>query len=162
MRQHLKGSLRIAVLLGITSVGARAQCVPGGLAVIVNKANPTESLSVAQLRKLFLGDVREWPDRKPVVLVGEEASSEVFKCVLSSIVRMSDAEYRRYLVSVEFRGGDPLAVRTANSGAGAARIIAGSAGSVAVVPVNDLPAFAAAVRVVRVNGKAPGETGYPF
>ena len=160
MRQISRVVLHGVIFL--TAVVAKAQCVPGGLAVIVNKANPTESLSVAQLRKLFLGDVREWPDRKPVVLISQEASSEVFKCVLSSIARMSDAEYRRYMVSAEFRGGDPLSVKTANSGAVAAKIIASSAGSVAVVQANDLPAIAAAVRVVKVNGKSPGETGYPF
>src|SRR5580704_10332185 len=94
-------SSRVPALLLLASVGAvaQAQCVPGGLAVIVNKSNATESMSVAQLRKVILGDVRSWPDKKPVVLVSREASSEVFKCVLSAVVRMSDAEYHRYIVS---------------------------------------------------------------
>jgi ABC-type phosphate transport system substrate-binding protein len=139
-----------------------AQCVPGGLVVIANKANTTESLSMAQLRKLFLGDVRTWPDKSPVVLVRGDASNDVFKCVLSAVVRMSDAEYRRYIMSVEFRGGDPMAAKTANSGAASARIVAGSGGGLAVILASELPAVAASVRVVKVNGKAPGEAGYPL
>ena len=57
-----KHGLHIAMLLLMFCSCARAQCVPGGLAVIVNKANPVESLSMAQLRKLILGDVRAWPE----------------------------------------------------------------------------------------------------
>jgi hypothetical protein len=162
MRQILSGGLRIVILLAAAGVAAHAQCPGGGLAVIVNKANPTESLSIAQLRKLILGDVRTWPDKKPVVLISRDAASDVFKCVLSSVVRMSDAEYRRYIVGAEFRGGDPLAVKMVGSGAGAAKIIAGSAGSIAVVQAAELPAIAAMVRVVKISGKSPGEAGYPL
>jgi ABC-type phosphate transport system substrate-binding protein len=132
------------------------------LAVVVNKANPTESLSMAQLRKLVLGDVRTWPDRKPVVLVTREASSEAFKCLLSSVVRMSDAEYRRYIVGAEFRGGDPLNAQTVNSGAGAAKIVAGSSGSLAVIQASEVAPLAGAVRVLKIDGKQPGEPGYPL
>src|SRR5580692_953667 len=103
MKRVLSSSLRVALLFTIAGAAAQAQCVPGGLAVVVNKANTTESLSVAQLRRLILGDIRTWPDRKPVMLISREASSDVFKCVLSSILRMSDAEYHRYIVSAEFR-----------------------------------------------------------
>ena len=128
----------------------------------MNKANATESLSVAQLRRLILGDIRTWPDKKPVVLISREAASDVFKCVLSSIVRMSDAEYHRYIVSAEFRGGDPLAVEDGHfrrrSGEGHCRF----AGSIAVVSASELPAISGTVRVVRVNGKEPGEAGYPL
>jgi ABC-type phosphate transport system substrate-binding protein len=154
--------MRLALLLAITVAAAKAECVTGGLAVVVNKTNLTESLSVAQLRRLLLGDVRTWPDKKAVTLISREASSDVFKCVLSSIVRMSEAEYRRYIVNAEFRGGDPLAVQAVNSGAGAAKIISGAAGSIAVVQASDLPGIAGTVRVVKVNGKEPGEAGYPF
>jgi ABC-type phosphate transport system substrate-binding protein len=157
--------MRFVVLFAISAAAAHpanAECVSGGLAVVVNKSNLTESLSVAQLRRLLLGDVRTWPDKKAVTLISRAASSDVFKCVLSSIVRMSEAEYRRYIVNAEFRGGDPLAVQAVNSGAGAAKVVSGAAGSIAVIQASDLPAIGANVRVVKVNGKEPGEAGYPF
>lgn len=155
-------TLRATILIFIACAALHAECASGSLVVVVNKTNATESLSMAQLRKLILGDVRTWPDRKPVVLVGQEASSDVFKCVLSSIVRMSDAEYHRYILSTEFRGGDPLVVKTVASGLMAAKAIAGMAGSLAVIRTGELPAIGDTVRVVRVNGKAPGDAGYPL
>jgi len=153
MRRILTSGLPILVFLA-AGFAARGQCVPGGLAVIVNTANPTESLSVSQLRKLILGDVRTWPDKKAVVLVSRETSSELFKCVLSSIVRMSDAEYNRYIVGAEFRGADPLAVKTVNSDAGAGKIVASIPGSLMVVDARDLPGFGASVRIVKVSALA--------
>jgi hypothetical protein len=151
------------IFLALTAFAAlHAECTPGGLAVVVNQANPTESVSMAQLRKLILGDVRTWPDKKPVLLVSRELTSDVFKCVLLSIVRMTDAEYHRYILTSEFRGGDPMAIKTANSGVAAAKVVSGVAGSIAVLPASEVPALTGTVRVVRVNGKEPGEAGYPL
>jgi ABC-type phosphate transport system substrate-binding protein len=141
---------------------AHAQCPAGGLAVVVNKSASVESLSMAQLRKLILGDVRNWPDQKPVVLVLREPSSNIAQCVLSKIVRLTDAEYRRYIMNAEFRGEEVLTVQSAGSDPQAARIVAGTASSIAVIDAGAAPAAASAVKIVRVNGKLPGEPGYPM
>lgn len=154
--------LRVIFLALTACAGLHAECMPGGLAVVVNQGNPTESLSMAQLRKLILGDVRTWPDKKPVLLVSRELTSDVFKCVLLSIVRMTDAEYHRYILTSEFRGGDPMNIKTANSGVAAAKMVSGLTGSIAVLPASEVPAFTGTVRVVRVNGKELGEAGYPL
>jgi hypothetical protein len=61
-------NLRATLLIFIACAGLHAECAPG-LVVIVNKMNATETLSVAQLRKLILGDVRAWPDRKAAMVV---------------------------------------------------------------------------------------------
>jgi len=155
-------NLRIALLTLTACGGLHAQCLTGGLAVVVNKGNPTESLSMAQLRKLILGDVHTWPDKQPVMLVNREVTSDVFKCVLSSIVRMNDSEYHRYILSTEFRGGEPPSIKTVSSGVVAAKVIAALGGSIAVVPASEVPAMAGAVRIVKINGKEPGEAGYPL
>jgi ABC-type phosphate transport system substrate-binding protein len=157
-----KQGLHITMLLLIFCGCASAQCVPGGLAVIVNKANPVESLSMAQLRKLILGDVRAWQNNKNVALVARDQSSKDFQCVLSTIVRLSVAEYHRYIISAEFRGDDPMAIQTVDSDAAAAKSVSGSAGGLAVVEANSLPALGPSVKVVRIEGKAIGQPGYPL
>ena len=139
-----------------------AECIPGGLAVVVNKANPTESLSPAQLRRIILAEIRTWPDHKPVSLVSRDAASDAGKCMLSEVVRMNDAEYHRYLLSVEFRGGEAVTVRNADSGLNAAKLVASAPGAIAVVEASALPAIASTVKAVKISGKLPGESGYPF
>jgi ABC-type phosphate transport system substrate-binding protein len=157
-----KHGMHLALLLLLFCGCARAQCVPGGLAVIVNKANPVESLSMAQLRKLILGDARTWQNNKNVALIARDPNSKDFQCVLSGIVRLSVAEYHRYIISAEFRGDDPMAIQTVDSDATAGRYVSGSPGGLAVVEANSLPAMGASVKVIRVEGKALGQPGYPL
>jgi hypothetical protein len=154
--------LQVTALAAAFCAGASAQCASGGLAVVVNKANTTEALSTAQLRRLLLGDLRSWPDKKPVSIVVPEAQSAAFKCVLSAVVRMSDAEYRRYIANAEFRGEEPVELHVAGSGPAAAKMVGGASGALAIVDASSLQAIAPGVRVLRINGKQPGEAGYPL
>ena len=157
-----KHGLHVAFWLLLFSGCAPAQCVPGGLAVVVNKANPVESLSMAQLRKLILGDVRAWQNNKNVALIARDPSTKDFQCVLSSVVRLSVAEYHRYIISAEFRGDEPMVIQTVDSDAAAGKYVSASAGGLAVVEANSLPAIGPSVKVIRIEGKTLGQPGYPL
>lgn len=157
--------MRIAqfLLLVVCSVASvRAQCSPGGIAVVVNKATNVESVSLQQLRKLMLGDVRSWPDRSTVVIVGRESSGVVYKCALSAVVRMSDAEYRKYIMNAEFRGEDPVPILQASSARSAAMSVAGVVGGFTFIETSLLSQMPGSLKVVKIDGKAPGEPGYPL
>jgi hypothetical protein len=152
-----------ALLLTLLLCGAaQAECAQGGIAVVVNKANTTEALSTAQLRRLLLGDLRTWPDKKPVAIVIPDPQSPAFKCVLSTVVRMTDAEYHRYVANAEFRGEEAVELHVAAAGAAAAKMVSGAAGALAIVETGALPSIAPSVHVLRINGKQPGEAGYPL
>jgi len=154
--------LRIAILSLLLCACLRAECLPGGLAVVVNKANSLDSVSVAQLRKLILGDMRTWPDHKQVAMISRFPSSKVFQCMLSSVVHLSAGDYQRYVINAEFRGDDPMTIQLANSDATAGRAVSDTVGSFAIVETNSLAAMGAAVKVLHVDGKAPGQPGYPL
>ncbi len=154
--------VRISFLVLIFCGSAYAQCLPGGLAVVVNKSNPVESLSMAQLRKLILGDVRAWQDHKPVSIVARAPSTKVFQCALSGIVRLSVAEFQRYVINAEFRGDEPMTIQVVDSDANAAKVVSGSAGAFAVVEANSLPSIGGNVKVIHIEGKAVGQPGYPL
>src|SRR5262249_3358831 len=122
--RFVKCVLALAIFFVPAVKNAAAQCIPGGLAIIVNKGNSVESLSMAQLRRLILGDVRTWQDRKPVNLVARDQSTKPFECMISSIVRQSVAEYHRYVINAEFRGDEPMSIQTADSDSTAAKLVA--------------------------------------
>ncbi|HLJ23051.1 MAG TPA: hypothetical protein VKT71_03020 [Candidatus Acidoferrales bacterium] len=153
---------RVMLLLFGVCASAGAQCPRGTLAVIVNKSNPTLSLSMAQLRQLLIGDVRVWPDHKAVTLIERDPASRVFQCSLAKIVRLSPPEYERYLQGAEFRGEEALRVEKSDSDASSARLVAGSEGSLAIVNLSSVAAIAGWVKIVRVDAKNPGEPGYPL
>ncbi len=78
-----KYGTHLALLLSLFCGCAGAQCIPGGMAVIVNKANPVESLSMAQLRKLILGDARTWQNNKNVAPIARDPNTKDFQCASS-------------------------------------------------------------------------------
>jgi ABC-type phosphate transport system substrate-binding protein len=152
----------LAILLALVFSGlSMAECPGGSVTVLVNKANPTDSLSMAQLRKLMLGDVRAWPDKKPVLVVRRDSASPAFQCVLTAVVRMTDAEFKRYQMNTEFRGDEAVPLKTAGSPATAIKLVGDTVGAITVVEASAAPA-AGNLKVVRINGKMPGEPGYPL
>lgn len=151
--------LAVMALLAASVSCSYGQCAANSLVVVVSKANATESLSTAQLRKLMLGDVHQWPDHKNVTLVD---ATDVYKCLLSVVVRMTDAELKRYTANVEFRGDEVVPTKWVDSSATAARAVAGSQGGVAVIQTSAAAALGDTIKIVRINGKKPGEAGYPL
>jgi ABC-type phosphate transport system substrate-binding protein len=158
MSKHLLFAIPILIACSYM----QAQCMPGGMAVVVNKSNPVESLSMAQLRKLILGDVRAWQNHQQVMLIARDPSSKVSQCVFSAVVRMSVGDYQRYVMNAEFRGDDPMTIHTVDSDSTAARYVSGSAGGLAVVEGNSVAAVGGSVKVIRIEGKALGQPGYPL
>jgi hypothetical protein len=154
--------LKMVVVLGLVVAAAFGQCSPNGLIVVVNKDNPAEAMSMAQLRRVLLGEVRSWPDKKTMTLVAPQPQSAAFKCMLSAIARMSDSEYHRYIANAEFRGEEALEIHVAASGPVVAVQVSASAGSIAIMEAQGLPSIASSVRVLKINGKQPGEAGYPL
>ncbi len=155
-------NLRFIILAFVACVGLHAQCVPGGLTIVVPKNNPTDGLSMAQLRKLVLGDVHTWPDKSNVTLISTDQESTIFKCLLSTVVRMSLPEYKKYLLSAEFRGDEALRSKTVDTGVTALKTVATFTGAIAVVDTGSVGALAGTVKVLSINGKKPGEPGYPL
>lgn len=50
------------------------------VAVVVNKDNPTEKLTMAELKDLFSGKTTTWADGKPVILYNRNADSGTREC----------------------------------------------------------------------------------
>lgn len=155
-------TFRAVLFTFVACAGLHAQCAPGGLAVVVPKNNPTDGLSMAQLRKLVLGDVHTWPDKSNVTLVATDQETAIFKCLLTTVVRMSLPEYRKYILSAEFRGDEPLRSKTVDSSPTALKIVAGFTGAISVVEASTLATQPGTVKVLSINGKKPGEAGYPL
>jgi ABC-type phosphate transport system substrate-binding protein len=154
--------LRGSIFLLLLARPANAQCIPGGMVVVVNKSNAIESLSLSQLRKLILGDVRTWQDRKQASFVARDPSTKDFQCVLSSIVRQSVADYHRYVINAEFRGDEPMNIKVVDSDTSAARAVSSLPGAFAVIEASSVSAVSTTVKVIRIEGKELGQPGYPL
>ncbi len=152
---------RLAILIPVLLITAAAGVGPGPrLAIVVHRSNPVDDLSRGQVRKMLLGQVRYWPDQTRLTLVVRDAASPAFHAMLTSVLRMSEAEYRRQWMSVEFRGEIAPPLKVLNSAESACRFVTFVPGAVALVESEAVGSGAVPVKVVRIEGKLPDDPGY--
>jgi ABC-type phosphate transport system substrate-binding protein len=108
-------------------------------AAAVNKKNPIDSISMVELKRIFNGDMKLWPDNQPVKLISAKAETEE-AMLLESIFGVPVAT-------------SPLAVIT-DSGRGVAALIAVNPDATGCFP---LEYYDRKVKMLKVDGVFPGE-----
>jgi phosphate transport system substrate-binding protein len=127
------------------------------LAVVVNKSRTTDNLTKAQLRKILLGEQLTWPGGKEITVLLRTPGQPEREGVLRSVCSMSEDDFNRYLIHANFVGGSGSPPKSLGSGIAVRQLvisIPGAIGFLRLADVND------AVKVVSVDGVAPGSDGY--
>lgn len=125
-------------------------CFAHHMAVVVNKDNTVENVTSAHLAKIFKGEVKKWPDGKVVVLVMHGASGDEIT-TLRHLNKMSEAEVKSMIAS------EKDAIRMVGSDTELIDAVAAIPGAIGFVEERSITDR---VRVVRVDGKLPMESGY--
>ena len=60
--------------------------------IVVNKANPVKSLTVTELRRIFMKQARMWPHAESVVPVDWDATSEIRQAFSRQVLNRSVRE----------------------------------------------------------------------
>jgi len=162
-RRPIVLSLLTASLLG---AAGRPAAATGGeyIAVIVHPKNPVGSLSLAELRHLFLKQSRRWPDGKAVLVINHKARSATRVAFDRAVLKMSPDQAATYWIKQRVRGrGHPP--RSFRSSSIIVRIVAKQREAVAYVPVSTLVTAgvkAKKVKVIKIDGRLPGGRHYPI
>jgi hypothetical protein len=155
----MRRALRV---LGVAAgLGAfdRAAEPPRAFAVVVHSSNPVQDIRLRDLTALFEGSNRQWPNRAPVVLVERDSNSPPYQFLMGRLLNTTPGEYRRRLQSIEYTGDVPPAIKILNSDAAACQFVFNVPTAVALVDAQSVLACNQ-VRVLRIEGKLPGEEGY--
>jgi len=131
----------------------------GDLAVMVNSDTPVTDLSLAEVRNVFLGQRQYWNPKLPVVLLMRAPVARERDIVLKVIYQMSEEEYTQYWVAKVFRAEVTSPPKNVYSNDMQYELVAAIPGAIAVVDARNVRP---GVKVVRVDGKLPGEKGYPL
>ncbi|HKW77092.1 MAG TPA: hypothetical protein VJN64_16285 [Terriglobales bacterium] len=129
------------------------------IAVVVNEKNSATSVTMSDLRKILLGERKFWKGSSPVQLVLRDPGTPERDKVIGLSLKMNDAEFAKYWRTMVFRGeasGEPLAVP---SNGMAAEYVADTPGAITFVIGRNLRPD---LKVLKVDGKYPGESGYPL
>jgi ABC-type phosphate transport system substrate-binding protein len=149
--------LTVTALVIASGTTANSNSPSGDLAIIVNKSNPVDDISLANLRKLFLAEQKYWPNARRVTVVMREPGQAERASVLRQLYHMSNGDYARYFLHAEFTGEGQGVPKSLASAAGVRKFVYSVPGAIGYVRADEVDR---SVKVVRVDGRLPGESGY--
>jgi phosphate transport system substrate-binding protein len=127
------------------------------LAIIVNRANPIDTIGRRELRALFLGEKTTWPHGRRVTPVLREPGHPERTAALRLIYGMSEDDLARHVLHQTFTGGSAGGPRALATADGVKRFVFNVPGAIGVVRLADVDGT---VKALKINGAAPGEPGY--
>lgn len=129
------------------------------VAVVVHPDTPVSDLSLADVRKVLLGDRQYWTSNLPVVLLMRAPVARERNVVLKIIYQMSEAQFKQYWIAKIFRAESASAPKVVYSNNMANDLVTAIPGAIAFIDAREVRPGA---KVLRVDGHLPGEPGYPL
>jgi phosphate transport system substrate-binding protein len=128
-----------------------------GLAIVVHKDTAVDNLSMTELRNIFLANQQFWANRSRIILLVRAPESDERDYVLNRIYQMDEAQFRKYWISKMFRAEVPRGPKIVFSAGMTRDLVVAIPGSISFMRFDDVTDD---VKVVRVEGKLPGDEGY--
>ena len=158
---RIVASLWIAYWLGaLLTWPSAAQTMRGDdIAVVVHPDTPVSDLSLADVRKVLLGERQYWTTKLPVVLLIRAPVARERDVVLRVIYQMSESQFKQYWVAKIFRAEAASPPKIVYSNDVELQLVAAMPGSIAFVDARNVRP---GLKVVRVDGQLPGDRNYPL
>lgn len=147
------------LLAAANVVSAENPIAESGLAIVVHKNTEVENLSLSELRNIFRANQQFWPNRSRIVLLVRAAQSDERDYVLSNIYEMTEDEFRRYWIAKMFRAEVPTGPKVVFSTGMTLDLVIAIPNSISFMRADNVTDD---IKVVRIDGKLPGEDGYPL
>lgn len=151
---------RYAMLVWLAvSLCAFASASAGEVAVIVNRSNPTETVSLQELVKIFKQEKQQWDHGMRIYLVMREAGAAEKQVILKKVYGMTDEELKKFWLGKLFREEIGAFPQTVGSVEGMKRFVSQAPNAIGFI---DASALDDSVKPLRIEGKLPGQSGYPL
>jgi hypothetical protein len=160
LARRLAAASVAAALLGVPAVPAAAgagAAQVADIAVIVNAEVPVDNLSLAELRRILLGDREFWPSGARVTLLIRAPIARERDAAVRDVCQMSEAQFRQHWIAKVFRADAARGPKIVYSSDMALDQAGRTPGAITFVRA---PVTTPGVKVVRIDGKAPGQPGY--
>ncbi len=150
----------VAVLGLVSNSQSAAQpAAERDVAVVVNPKNALDSLSLAELTKIYRGERQYWKTNLPVVVLFRPPETHEREVVLRIIFHMEEPQYRQYWLSKIMRAEAAQPPAELFSSGMTKEGVTQIPGAIGVVSASDV---LQGMKVLRINGRLPGEPGYPL
>jgi hypothetical protein len=152
--------LTILLLVVVSCELAAAEAPRRRLIIIVSPSQTITDISVADLRRIYLGQITRWPNRHRIVTVILSTRSYEGQLFLKRVIQMADLDYAQHWIGEVFRGHAAAAPLVAASDVEARRFVALQPDAIAVI--GDTTSMDPSVRILTVDGKSADAADYPL
>jgi ABC-type phosphate transport system substrate-binding protein len=151
----------VLLMLGVAALFVSAP-VPaytqgGDIAVVVHPDVPVDNLTVAELRRILLGDREFWTSGMRVALFLRAPVARERDVAIKDVCQMTEAQFRQHWVAKVFRADSRSGPRIVYSGQMAVEQASRTPGAITFVESSAVPK---GVKVLKIDGRAPGQSGY--
>ena len=146
-------------MLVVGSFSSEALAQRGPVAIVTHPGVSTDGLSFAQLRNVFLGEQQFWANGQRIPLLVRASEAYERDLMLSRVYEMNERRFQQYWIGKIFRSevvSGPKAVYSAEM---AHQLAQALPGAITFMRAAEVPAGA---HVLRIDGKLPGDAGYPL
>ena len=160
-------NLLIAVLLlawpevdTVRAVTGSFQDLPGTtepLVIVVNRSNPVDDLTSAELRRIFLGNRSHWANGRRITLVMREPGEPERNTILRDVCGMTEDQLKNHFLHGLYTGEILVSPKILSSSTGVRKFIFNVPGAIGYLRVGDVDAT---VKVVRIDELLPEDKGY--
>ena len=127
------------------------------LAIVVHPSNPVENLSLAELRKIFLGERIRWPNGHRVIVAMLDSGFPERDAALRQVYRMTEKGYRDHFLKGRYTGDIPVLPKTLSSPEILRKFIFNAPGAIGYLRASDVNS---SVKVVSIDGRLPDNRDY--
>ena len=134
--------------------GAASRSVTGEVAVIVNKSNPVNDLSMTKLRNIMLGQETNWPDGKKIAVLMTTPGQPERNSTLKVVCKMTETDFTLYFVHASGGANPPQAYV---SGEKVRQSVASTASAIGFIRSSQLDD---SVKVITIDGSGWRQAPY--
>jgi len=157
-RDFLRSAAPLAGVAGLlVSMPAAAFGQGPEIAVIVHPDVPVDNLTIAELRRILLGDREFWTSGMRVALFLRAPVARERDVAVKDVCQMTEAQFRQHWIAKVFRADTPSGPRIVYSGQMAVDQVSRTPGAITFVEASAVPK---SVKVMKIEGKTPGQSGY--
>jgi len=162
----MKRSFVVFVATVLVGFCATSQASADDVAVIVNKSNPVVGLTMAQLRKIVLGQETKWTSGKKIAVLMTKPGQPERDGTLKIVCGMSETDFTLHFMRGALYASSHVAKsdaprldppKTVGSGVQVRQSVAGSTDSVGFIKASELDD---SVKVITIDGTGPGNPDY--
>jgi hypothetical protein len=150
----------VCLAAGLVAVPVHGQAgqPTGDISVVVHPDVAVDNLTMAELRRYLTGDREFWGTGGPRVTIFIRAPiARARDTVVRDVCQMTEAQFRQHWIGKVFRNETPSAPKIAYSNDAVLEQVGRTPGAIGFI---EGPVTAKSVKVLRVDGRLPGQPGY--